>query len=72
MKKVIACGQFTTCGKLLEYVLDIELKMKREAELPETARTIIFTAEEQALFNDIKKQLTDDWKKFKQQPDFLI
>jgi len=72
MKKVIACGQFTTCGKLLEYVLDIELKMKREATLPETQRTIIFTGEEQALFNDIKQQLTEDWKKFKQQPDFLI
>jgi hypothetical protein len=72
MKKVIACGQFTTCGKLLEYVLDIELKMKKEADLPETARTIDFTTEEQTLFNDIKKQLTDDWKKFKQQPDFLI
>ena len=61
----------TTCGKLLEYVLDVELKMKREAALPEEGRTIILSAEELALFNDIKKQLQDDWKRFKQQPDFL-
>jgi predicted acylesterase/phospholipase RssA len=72
MRKVIACGQFTTCGKLLEYVLEIELKMKREASLPEPDRTVIFTDGELALFNEIKRQLADDWAQFKSQPEFLV
>jgi len=72
MKKVIACGQFTTCAKLLEYSLEIELKMKREASLPAAERTILFSDEDLNIFNVVKKQLEDDWKQFKLQPDFLV
>src|SRR5205085_9470196 len=40
MRKVVACGQFTTCAKLLEYVLDLEQTIKSEAALSVGQRSI--------------------------------
>jgi hypothetical protein len=72
MMKVVACGQFNTCAKLLEYVLDLEQTMKEEASLPEGQRTVQLPEEERAKFDQVKRQLSDDWKLFKGNPYFLF
>jgi predicted acylesterase/phospholipase RssA len=72
MMKVVACGQFNTCAKLLEYVLDLEQTMKEEAAIPEVQRTIQLSTEERARFDSIKGQLLEDWKKFKGNPYFVF
>jgi len=72
MMKVVACGQFNTCAKLLEYVLDLEQTMKEEASLPEGQRTIQLSAEELAKFELVNGQLLEDWKAFKGNPYFLF
>jgi predicted acylesterase/phospholipase RssA len=71
LKTVVACGQFTTCLKLLEYILLTEKKMQTETGLPESQRTIIFDVANLALFNRIKEQVTADWTRFKGDPFFL-
>lgn len=71
MMKVVACGQFTTCGKLLEYVLDLEQTMKEEQALPEAQRTIQLSPEDKVIFERIKEQLESDWDVFKTEPYFL-
>jgi len=71
MMKVVACGQFTTCGKLLEYALDLEQTMKEEAALQEGQRSIQMSMEERALFDGIRRQLERDWNAFKKNPYFL-
>ena len=71
MMKVVACGQFTTCAKLLEYVLDLEQTMRTEAALPEGQRSIQFSPEDKAIFDQVKGQLLEDWKKFKGDPYFV-
>jgi hypothetical protein len=72
MMKVVACGQFNTCAKLLEYVLDLEQTMKEEQALPEGQRTIRFPPEEQKLFDRVKGQLLEDWMTFKGNPYFVF
>jgi hypothetical protein len=69
--KVVSCGQFTTCGKLLEYVLDLEQTMKEEAGMPEGQRTIQLLPEARVEFDKVKAQLLEDWGKFKSDPYFL-
>jgi len=71
MMKVVACGQFNTCAKLLEYVLDLEQTMKREASLPQGERTIQLSAEGRKVFDEVKRQLENDWDEFKSNPCFL-
>jgi predicted acylesterase/phospholipase RssA len=71
MMKVVACGQFTTCAKLLEYVLDLEQTMSSEASLPEEQRSIQLSEDDRAIFDKVKDQLMRDWKKFKEDPYFV-
>jgi len=71
MMKVVACGQFTTCAKLLEYVLDLEQTIKSETSLPEERKSIQLSAKEHAIFDGVKVQLLEDWKKFKGDPYFV-
>ncbi|HVW61571.1 MAG TPA: patatin-like phospholipase family protein [Puia sp.] len=71
LMKVVSCGQFTTCGKLLEYVLDLEQTMKEEAGMPEGQRTIQLLPEARVEFDKVKAQLLEDWGKFKSDPYFL-
>ncbi|MBN9384604.1 MAG: hypothetical protein J0H74_27870 [Chitinophagaceae bacterium] len=71
MMKVVACGQFTTCAKLLEYALDLEQTMKEEEALPEAQRSILLSQEERKLFDKVKGQLESDWDVFKTNPYFL-
>jgi len=68
MKKVIACGQFTTCAKLLEYTLELEMKMMIDASMPGTIPTIQFTQEDVDVFKNVKAQLERDWEAFKKEP----
>ncbi|HVU53508.1 MAG TPA: patatin-like phospholipase family protein [Puia sp.] len=71
MMKVVACGQFTTCAKLLEYVLDLEQTMKSEASLPEERKSIQLSEKERGIFDGVKTQLLEDWNKFKGDPYFV-
>jgi hypothetical protein len=59
MMKVVACGQFTTCAKLLEYVLELEQKK------------IELSPEQRKIFDGVKTQLLEDWKNFKGDPYFV-
>jgi len=70
MDKVVACGQFTTCAKMLEYVLALEKILERETSLPSADRTLSFGDFDQQLFVAMRKQLEDDWKAFKEDPFF--
>jgi len=67
MKKVIACGQFTTCAKLLEYVYELEMGMKAQKYLAGTGETLEFT-EDDPVFKSVKSQLESDWDAFKKNP----
>jgi len=63
LKKVVACGQFTTCMNLIEYVLSIERKVEsKELNLVENELDKIKL---------IKEQLLKDWSQFKLDPYFL-
>lgn len=64
LKKVVSCGQFTTCMNLIEYVLSIERKIdNKELTLTET---------EIEKIRFVKKQLLADWAVFKTDPYFLF
>ncbi len=65
MMKVVACGQFTACAKLLEYILITEKKMA--AGDP----GIKFNEEAIALFKQVKTKVLADWQRFKNEPFFL-
>jgi predicted acylesterase/phospholipase RssA len=55
---LIACGQFTMCYNLLEYVIQLEKEyeeVKRDPELQQ-----------------LKKQLLHDWKAFQTNPKFIL
>ncbi|HEY4205839.1 MAG TPA: patatin-like phospholipase family protein [Puia sp.] len=71
MKKLIACGQFTTCAKLLEYTLELEMKMKIDAALAGTKSTIEFAQDQLDVFKRVKAQVERDWDAFKQEPYFM-
>ncbi len=71
MDKVVACGQFTTCAKLLEYALVLERILVQEESLPLAGRTLQFGDFDRELFGKIRLQLEDDWKKFKADPLFM-
>ena len=72
MKKVVACGQFTTCAKMLEYVLILERVLQQEAGLSMAERTVQFDDAALTVFNQVKLQLEDDWKQFKEDPYFVF
>jgi len=55
---IIACGQFTLCYNLLKYIY------RQEADLPEW--------KDDAKLQALKARLLDDWKQFKNKPDFLV
>jgi hypothetical protein len=57
--EIIACGRFTTCGSLLEYILDLENN-------PNVWNT--FTPETKQNVASLKAQLTAHWEKFKLTP----
>lgn len=59
LKTVIACGEFTVCGSLLEYILDLEVHPKAWGQLDEGTRQDILA---------LKDRLKADWKKFKLDP----
>lgn len=59
LKKIISCGQFTTCGNLLEYVMALQQK-----NLP-------FTPAVAAQLQAIRQQLESHWQQFKANPYFL-
>jgi hypothetical protein len=71
MDKVVACGQFTTCAKMLEYTLVLERILEQEKSLPFAERTLQFGDFDRELFGKIRKQLEDDWKAFKADPFFI-
>jgi len=55
LEKLVACGRFTVCGSLLEYVLDLKYNPQAWNILPPNTQQEI-----QAL----EKQLREDWQKF--------
>jgi len=61
MDALIACGQFTSCYKLMDYIL--KLKKNKKVKL---------TEEESAAIDALYADLESDWKKFNDNPMFLI
>jgi hypothetical protein len=59
LKKIISCGQFTTCGNLLEYVMTVQ------------KRGLGFAPEVEQRLQDIRNQLEGHWQRFKADPYFL-
>lgn len=71
MKKVIACGQFTACAKLLEYALVIERLLEIADKNPSSKKTLDFSAHGRVMFKELRLKLEADWKRFKQDPYFV-
>ncbi|GAA3951730.1 hypothetical protein GO495_12645 [Chitinophaga oryziterrae] len=65
---VVACGQFTTCAKLLEYIFFVEKTLND----PKKANTIVLDAEQLVIFKSVKEQLLRDWERFKIDPYFQV
>lgn len=65
LKLLVACGQFTCCVKLLEYCIDLEIKMNAREE------PLVLSEEDKKVLAGIRRQLETDWKKFKTDPYFL-
>lgn len=72
MDKVVACGQFTTCAKMLEYVLVLERILEQEKDRPFADRTLQFSDQDTILFKSIRQQLERDWKTFKEDPFAML
>lgn len=72
IKDVIACGQFTTCAKLLEYCFIIERVIEQQEKDPQFKKQIQFDEKQTQLFQTIKTGLIEDWKKFKLDPYFIF
>lgn len=72
MDKVVACGQFTTCAKMLEYALVLERILEQEASFPPEKKTLQFGDFDLDLFRKMRRQLEDDWKAFKTDPFMLL
>ena len=60
METLISCGQFTTCYKLLDYILEL----KKDEELKEKIDI--------SAIDKLYKLLLKDWKKFNENPLFLV
>lgn len=52
---LIACGQFTTCYNLIDYIIDLENDITVSKEVI-----------------DLKKMLLKDWRKFNEDPKFMV
>jgi len=63
LKQLITCGQFTCCVNLLEYCIDLDYKIKNGS--------LTLEPEDQAVLNNVRKQVEADWEKFKTDPYFL-
>lgn len=62
LRKLVACGQFTVCGSLLEYILDLEANEKVWKSLaPEVQGDVLA----------LKKNLIDDWRLLQSKPEAL-
>lgn len=57
MMKVIACGQFTTCAKLLEYALATERLLQLQTNWPPEKRTLDFSDLSLRQFKEIRQKL---------------
>jgi hypothetical protein len=66
LNSLIACGQFTTCFNLLEY---IEKNLKRARYKNDYD---IYDAETKAAIDELQTALMADWKKFRQDPYWMV
>lgn len=60
LKNTIACGQFSTCVNLLQYILLIE-----------NDKALTFSEPIKKMIQNIKEKLIADWKQFNKNPCFL-
>ena len=61
MDTLIACGQFTTCYKLMDYIL----KLKKNTK-------IVLSAQDTIAIDALYKALESDWKQFNDNPLFQV
>jgi Patatin-like phospholipase len=59
LEKIVCCGQFTTCGQLLKYLISLERKQ------------LVFDDAANAILAQVRAQVEADWKKFKVNPHFM-
>jgi Patatin-like phospholipase len=71
MQDVLACGQFTTCAKMLEYAYTVERVLDLQQQDPTMPKQIEFDDEQAKTFTTIQKQLEADWAQFKADPYFM-
>lgn len=71
IRDVIACGQFTTCAKLLEYCFTLERILDQQTRNPNLPKQIQLGGQQQLVFQNIKAQLLKDWARFKTEPLFV-
>ncbi len=63
LKQLIACGQFTCCVNLFEYCIDLDYKIKNGL--------LTLTPDDKIILDAVRKQVENDWEKFKTNPYFL-
>ena len=59
MQTLIACGQFTSCYQLMDYIIEL----KKDYELDDA---------EAKLLDDMYKELNKDWKAFNDNPFYMV
>ena len=63
---LIACGQYTTCFSILEY---IEKIIKRDKHADSFNK---YSDEQKEKLYQLEKELLDDWRKFKENPYWMV
>ena len=71
MMDVIACGQFTTCAKLLEYVYTVERILQKQEQDPLFLKQVELDKTQGIILKNIKQQLEHDWAMFKVDPFYV-
>jgi len=64
LKKIVACGQFTTCANLLEYIFSLLSNHKHGL--------LIIPDDELQKIQKLQEQVSADWERFKRDPYFLF
>ena len=75
MNKLIACGQFTVCYKLLKYIIELQDGTEDRREIDEMFGKMASESLEELPFPELiplEQQLRELWSKFNENPLWMV
>ena len=75
MNKLIACGQFTVCYKLLKYIIELQDGTEDRSEIDEMFGKMAIESLEELPFPELiplEQQLRELWRKFNENPLWMV